>query len=215
MARGKAPDDKHTETLVTAKRLPKAPAIDIDHVLQVAADLFAEHGFDGLSTREIAKACGCRLPSIYYHFGNKETLYREAFSNKLEDTIDEIQRQVDDSALPEEKVRQMVAAFFSLFTQDRTLLLLVQRDIAEVSLPNRQFLCRQQHVFFLRYIRDLASEALGITADPNTVFIINGMLLGYCEFYNLVQEAGEKLPGESNETRLASLQEAVLKLLRD
>lgn len=197
------------------KPAPKAPAIDVDHVLNIAADLFAEHGFDGLSTREIAKACGCRLPSIYYHFGNKETLYREAFANKMEDTIDEIRRQIDDSAEPEQKMRQLVAAFFSLFTNDRTLLLLVQRDIAEVSLPNKQFLCRQQHVYFLRFIRDVASEVIGKTADANIVFIINGMLLGYCEFYHLVEEAGENLPGESTETRLASLQDAVLKLLKD
>jgi hypothetical protein len=39
------------------------------------------------------------------------------------------------------------------------------------------------------------------------------MLLGYAEFYHLVNEGGEKLPGESDEARIAALQESVLRVL--
>ena len=191
----------------------KSPAIDVALVLDVAATLFAEHGFEGTSTREIAKLSHCRLPSIYYHFNNKENLYIEAFTYKIEDTVDTIRRRVDVESSPAERMKALVAAFFELFCKDRVLMLLVQRDIAQASLPNRQFLCREQHEYFLRFIRDLISEVIGKKADSHLVFIINAMLLGYCEFYQLVREAGRTLPGFSDEERVASLQASVMKLL--
>jgi AcrR family transcriptional regulator len=44
-----------------------------------AGELFAEHGFDRVTTRLIAEAAGVRLSAIHYHFTNKENLYLEAF----------------------------------------------------------------------------------------------------------------------------------------
>jgi AcrR family transcriptional regulator len=197
----------------SSKSANRGPAIDIDHVLNTAANLFADHGFDGVSTREIAKACGCSLPIIYYHFSNKQTLYNEAFANRIEDAIDIIRGRMSDDMSARDRLKQLVAGFFDLFTQERSLLLLVQRDIAQVASSQGQFLCRRQHIYFMRFIRDLASEVLGHEADAHTVFTINAMLLGYAEFYHLVNEGGERLPGESDEARIAALQESVLRVL--
>lgn len=48
-------------------------------LLNSAGLLFAEHGFDKVTTRMIAESAGIRLSSIHYHFVNKENLYIEAF----------------------------------------------------------------------------------------------------------------------------------------
>jgi len=48
-------------------------------LLLAAGELFAEHGFDGVSTRMIAEKAGVNLGGIHYHFGSKETLYVDAF----------------------------------------------------------------------------------------------------------------------------------------
>ena len=40
------------------------PSIDIEHVLDLAAEMFAEHGFDGVSMRELGRAADCATPSI-------------------------------------------------------------------------------------------------------------------------------------------------------
>lgn len=42
-----------------------------------AGELFAEHGFEGVSTRMIADRAGVKLSAIHYHFGSKEKLYIE------------------------------------------------------------------------------------------------------------------------------------------
>lgn len=45
-------------------------------IIEVAIRLFAERGFEGASTREIAKAAGVNAPALQYYFDNKEGVYR-------------------------------------------------------------------------------------------------------------------------------------------
>jgi AcrR family transcriptional regulator len=44
-------------------------------LIEAALDVFGRRGFEGASTREIAKAAGANLAAIVYHFGSKEALY--------------------------------------------------------------------------------------------------------------------------------------------
>jgi TetR/AcrR family transcriptional regulator, regulator of cefoperazone and chloramphenicol sensitivity len=47
-------------------------------LLDVAIDQFGRLGFEGASTREIARASGTAMSSITYHFGGKQGLYLAA-----------------------------------------------------------------------------------------------------------------------------------------
>ncbi|MBO2439699.1 TetR/AcrR family transcriptional regulator [Actinomadura nitritigenes] len=46
-----------------------------EHILDVATRLFAEHGYDGTSTRSIAEAAGLNIATVAYHTGGKRDLY--------------------------------------------------------------------------------------------------------------------------------------------
>jgi AcrR family transcriptional regulator len=46
-----------------------------DRLVEAALDVFGRRGFEGASTREIAKAAGANLAAIVYHFGSKDALY--------------------------------------------------------------------------------------------------------------------------------------------
>ncbi|MBN2711065.1 MAG: TetR/AcrR family transcriptional regulator [Planctomycetes bacterium] len=48
-------------------------------LLLAAGELFADHGFDAVSTRMIADKAKVNLGGIHYHFGSKEALYVAAF----------------------------------------------------------------------------------------------------------------------------------------
>ncbi|KIQ61889.1 hypothetical protein TR51_21870 [Kitasatospora griseola] len=48
-----------------------------ERILAVATDLFAEHGYDGTTTRTIARDTGLSMATVAYHVGTKADLYRE------------------------------------------------------------------------------------------------------------------------------------------
>lgn len=53
-------------------------------LINAAMELFAEKGFDGVSTRMIAEKAGVNLGGIHYHFKSKENLFVEAFKAATE-----------------------------------------------------------------------------------------------------------------------------------
>ena len=47
-------------------------------ILELAIGMFAGKGYAATSTRELVEAAGCTKPALYYHFQNKEGLFRAA-----------------------------------------------------------------------------------------------------------------------------------------
>ena len=58
-------------------------AFDEEEVLDVAMQLFWEHGFDGTSMSELTEAMGINRRSVYAAFGNKEALFTSALERYL------------------------------------------------------------------------------------------------------------------------------------
>ncbi len=50
-------------------------------ILEVSKELFAKHGFDGASTRDICKKADVNISMISYYFGGKEGLYKKIISD--------------------------------------------------------------------------------------------------------------------------------------
>jgi AcrR family transcriptional regulator len=53
-----------------------------DHILDVAERVFAEHGFDGASTRLISGEAGVNMAMLNYYFGSKEGLFLAVFERR-------------------------------------------------------------------------------------------------------------------------------------
>ena len=53
-------------------------------LLQVATQLFGEKGYGATSVREVVEAAGVTKPTLYYHFGSKEGLFRQAVEEHLQ-----------------------------------------------------------------------------------------------------------------------------------
>jgi AcrR family transcriptional regulator len=51
-------------------------------ILNIATELFAGHGYDGVTTRQIAEAAGITEAVVFRHFESKEELYWEVLSVK-------------------------------------------------------------------------------------------------------------------------------------
>jgi len=51
-------------------------------ILEVATELFARNGFDGVTTRQVADAAGITEAMVFRHFATKDDLYWEVLSAK-------------------------------------------------------------------------------------------------------------------------------------
>jgi len=65
-------------------------------LLQTAIEQFGRLGFEGASTRDIARASDTAMSSITYHFGGKEGLYLAA-ADHIAETIAALQAPVLES----------------------------------------------------------------------------------------------------------------------
>jgi AcrR family transcriptional regulator len=54
------------------------------HIREISLDLFAERGFSAVTTKDIADATGYNTAMIYYYFGSKEELFRNAVTLAVE-----------------------------------------------------------------------------------------------------------------------------------
>ena len=82
------------------------------NLLMAASDIFAEKGFRDATIAEISKRAGTNGAAVNYHFGDKETLYREAWRQSFRDSIKAHPPDggVDISAPPEQRLAGQVAA---------------------------------------------------------------------------------------------------------
>jgi AcrR family transcriptional regulator len=62
-----------------------------DRLLNAAESLFAERGFYGVTTRQVAAAAGVDDALIYYHFGSKRDLFDSVFARRAE-VLNEVRR---------------------------------------------------------------------------------------------------------------------------
>lgn len=88
-------------------------------LLDAAAALFAEKGFEAVSVREITGKAGANVASVKYHFGSREGLIDAVMSRFADPVNDERLRRLDEL---EERggatVREILQAFFEpLFFQ--------------------------------------------------------------------------------------------------
>lgn len=93
------------------KNLPPRP----ERILDAAEALFAEHGYDGVTLRQIAKRAGVDVALASYHFGKKLDLFQAVFTRRAA-TLNNARRDAlhacQTSAGPEgPTVEQIIEAF--------------------------------------------------------------------------------------------------------
>ncbi|QFU77467.1 TetR/AcrR family transcriptional regulator [Halioglobus maricola] len=66
----------------------RAPSPKSERILDAAEELFALHGFDGVTLRQIATSAGVDVALASYHFGKKLDLFNAVFERRAGDLND-------------------------------------------------------------------------------------------------------------------------------
>jgi AcrR family transcriptional regulator len=78
-------------------------------ILLEASLIFAQRGFFGTSTRDIADAVQIRQPSLFHHFEAKHEIFRTLIELDLGPSIDRIRQRIDEDCSWAEKLHMVVA----------------------------------------------------------------------------------------------------------
>ncbi len=77
-------------------------------ILQEAAHLFREKGYQATNLRELAKRSGIQGGSIYHHFASKQEILFQLMDHTMTDMIDSLSAAIRSSDCPAEKLRRAV-----------------------------------------------------------------------------------------------------------
>lgn len=101
-----------------------------DHLLDVAEQLFAEHGFEGTTTRLLSKEAGINLAMVSYYFGSKEKLFEALVERKVDCFRDNIEPIVAQNSSHIEKLHAIIDTITEQFLSNPGFHRLVRREIS-------------------------------------------------------------------------------------
>jgi TetR/AcrR family transcriptional regulator, transcriptional repressor for nem operon len=88
-----------------------------ERIIEVAARLFRERGFDGIGVADLMKSAGLTHGGFYGHFASKEDLMAQACARALEGSLDALQRVAEHGG--ENGLSAVASAYLSPAHRDR------------------------------------------------------------------------------------------------
>lgn len=175
-------------------------------ITEAAIRLFANHGYDGTSVREIAEAAGVTKPVLYYHFGSKERLYVAMIEECYARCRTHITRVTRRGRPFRDQLRELVAAHFAYFAREEntarmlyTVAFAPQRNSPKVDLRELE----QPHLELLAsIIRD--GIQMG-EVRPVPVLDAAVLLLGMLNIHLMGQVVVGDRPGAADVNQIVSI----------
>jgi TetR/AcrR family transcriptional regulator, cholesterol catabolism regulator len=93
--------------------------IQLERLLEHAARIFCEKGYEGASMRGLSRACGMSLAGLYHYFSSKEELLYLIQKHAFNTIIDQARQRLEASSDPEERVRIFIENHLEYFLANK------------------------------------------------------------------------------------------------
>lgn len=159
-------------------------------MLDVAEEVFAEHGYHGVSMDEIAERCGVSKPMLYEYFGSKDGLLRAAIARSRAALYEVTSAAMAEGTGPYDVLwRGMLAYFTFMDTHARSLLIFQEPMVLSATAHEIEATRRQQTDLIAPILAAFAPEAPAIAVAAYTEIII-----GACERLTLWRASHPEVP---------------------
>jgi AcrR family transcriptional regulator len=144
-------------------------------ILEAAADVFAERGYQDGAVDEIARLSDTSKGTIYFHFANKQTLFLRLTEHLVDQLLAEVEERIAAEPDAVARVRAAVTTTLGIFARHRRLAKILLVDVAGLG---RQF---DRHVLAIheriaamiaRQLRELQAARLLAPLDPDLTAVI-------------------------------------------
>ena len=133
-------------------------------ILDIAAGLFAQKGFHGVSVAELGAACGISGPALYKHFASKDAMLAEMLVSISERLLAEGSSRAAAAGRPRGAVEALVEWHIEFSLSHRALIVVQDRDWSSLPDEARERVRTLQR----RYVDVWACELRGVHADLST-----------------------------------------------
>lgn len=155
-------------------------------LLAAAAEVFAEHGFEAATVREISRRAGVNIAAVNYHFRDKLGLYTEVFRAAVTPVGRGVARNVFDRDMtPEETLRAAIKFMLTrLYGLDRPALpfRLMRHELIHPTPVLAQAVDEVLRPTYGRF-RATISSMLGLPVDHEKVRLCAHSVMGQVLFY--------------------------------
>ncbi len=134
-------------------------SISRDQILESAAQVFCQKGYNGASMADIAEAVGLQKATLYHHFGSKQEILAELLERAMAIVSGNMAQVLQMDSPPDEKLKTAMRTYLQVLCE--------QPDLSSVLLLEYRALEKEQykkHIHnrdkFEKMWRDLVKEGI-------------------------------------------------------
>jgi len=192
-------------------RLPAAQRKE--QLLEVASRLFAERGFAGTTTSQLAREAGVTEPIIYRHFASKRDLFIALIDRTGHETIRLWEEQLVGAKSPADRLRRLIGANPMVLDRGRGAYRVIVQAMTEIDdakiLEAIDRHMTALHEFVTKQVAE--GQRAGVVAIRFSPAIIGWMLLHLGLGYGVLAPVG--IPGHARDEKGTHVRDVVEQLL--
>jgi AcrR family transcriptional regulator len=156
-------------------------------VYQAAVDLMYERGYHGTSLRDVAKAVGVQMSSLYYYYESKQALLVAVMEKTMADLIATVSEAMEAAATPREQLIAGIRAHVMFHASRRKENFIADSELRSLERAERAEIVAMRERYerlFAAVLEDgLASGAFVVADVPITLAGLFAMLNGVATWY--------------------------------
>ncbi|MDA8280405.1 MAG: TetR/AcrR family transcriptional regulator [Actinomycetota bacterium] len=170
-------------------------------ILDAAAEIFREKGYEATSTQDIADAVGLLKGSLYYYIDSKEDLLAAIIDDAYTGALQALEQAKATPGNALQKIRSIIESYVDYFIANQVKMAVLFRDFRSLSDERQQIIAGERDQY-LDEVRSLLrqGQAEGLVApdlDPKLASIgITGMVNSLSQWYH---PSGPSTPAEISE----------------
>jgi len=129
-------------------------------ILNKAKELFIEHGYHGLSMRQIAEAVEVTKAALYYHFKDKEALFLAILGAYLDEIQAAIEHILTEGTNSRQRIHLLVKHILRQPPKERAVIRLASQEMTHLSAPVRQQFRIAYKEQFIDLIRSILKDGI-------------------------------------------------------
>ncbi|UCD76728.1 MAG: TetR/AcrR family transcriptional regulator [Phycisphaerales bacterium] len=183
-------------------------------LLEVAAELFAQRGYRGATTAELARAAGITEPILYRHFENKLDLFVTLIDEVGREVIAAWKQALEGITDPQKRLHTLLAANPATHERGRGVYRVIFQAMTEIEGDKEIAEALRQHTTKLHaFVRTeiVRLQKAGVVRDDEPPAALAWVLIDVAVGYGILAPLG--VPGQTSTARAAGIERLINDLL--